>query len=145
MPLAARERLANAPAEFLVVAAHHALRAAVYERSSLLLRCWRTGSHDAFRVRELEDAVGKLLYLALSLPGFGVLVRMVRAMRPRCASDRGGGRRRAGCSKLTNVGNQTGGATDIADELGICSEVSELEPDIRSNRNTYHRTREVGR
>lgn len=122
MPSATGESLADTPAELFVVATHHTFRAAVYEGPGLFLRCRCAGGHNAFRVsiRELENAVSELLYLALSLARFGVLIRVVRAMRPGSAANRRG-RGRCTCrSELADVGDQTGRATNVADELRIC-------------------------
>ena len=76
--LSAGERFPDAPAQLLVVPAHDALRTAVDERPSLLLRRRRARRHHVLglAVRELEDAARELLYLSLALARLGVLVRV---------------------------------------------------------------------
>ena len=88
--LALRERLADAPPQLLVLAAHHAVRPAVCKRSGLDLRWRRARRHHAVRltIRELEDAACEQLDLALALTGVCVLVGVPRAVRTRRAANR---------------------------------------------------------
>ena len=74
----AAERLAHAPAELLVLPPTHALvalaLAVVAVRAGLDLRGQRAGRHRTLTIREVKDAPGKHLDLALPVSRLRVLV-----------------------------------------------------------------------
>lgn len=123
--MSARERLAHAPAQLLVLAPADRL-IAIPQRRRLRLRSIRAGRQDALwlalalAVREVEDAPCEELDLALALAALGVLVRVrLRVVRVRGAADRGDGAACARRGELPDVRDEQGGCADVADQLRI--------------------------